>query len=90
MVQNYDLGPGFDAYGTAQSKLTVTGAIAQRYRGPVGTFSGSNLASGYAKNYNYDQRLKYDSPPKFLDPVASAWEVVTWAERVSAYAWNAA
>jgi hypothetical protein len=56
--------------------LHVTGAIAQKYRGIVGLIN----TTGYAKDYNYDQRLKYDSPPKFLNPVASAWQVVTWAE----------
>jgi hypothetical protein len=58
--------------------LHIDGAIAQRYRGPVGQ-SGSN-ATGYLKQYVYDQRLKYLSPPKFLDPVASSWGVATWAE----------
>lgn len=56
--------------------LSVTGVIAQRFRGPVGTTSGS----GYLKDYVYDTRLQYLSPPKFLDPVASAWTVATWAE----------
>jgi hypothetical protein len=63
--------------GSILGTLTVVGAIAQRYRGFVGFGSGT---AGYAKNYSYDQRLKYDSPPKFLNPVASAWQVVTWSE----------
>jgi hypothetical protein len=74
--QNYTVGAPL---GT----LNVTGAIAQRYRGPVGTFSGSFIATGYAKNYVYDTRLKYLSPPKFLDPVKSGWQVATWAEVVN-------
>ncbi len=72
-VQNYRSGTGL---GT----LTINGAFAQRFRGIVGTFSGGTLASGYAKNYRYDQRLRRMSPPKFLDPVTSAWQVATWAE----------
>lgn len=72
-VQNYaigkDLGP-----------LSIDGAIAQRYRGPVGTFSGSTIVTGYTKSYRYDRRLKYLSPPKFLDPIASAWAVAIWKE----------
>jgi hypothetical protein len=72
-VQNY-------AQGATLGTLNITGAIAQRYRGPVGTNSGGTIQSGYAKNYTYDQRLKYLSPPKFLDPVASAWGTATWAE----------
>jgi hypothetical protein len=74
-VQNHSYG-----LGSTLGSLTVFGAIAQRYRGPVGTFSGGSIVSGYSKAYSYDQRLKYDSPPKFLNPVASAWQVVTWSE----------
>jgi type II secretory pathway pseudopilin PulG len=66
--------------GNALGTLSVTGAIAQRFRGPVGTNSGGTIISGYAKSYAYDQRLKYLSPPKFLDPVASAWGVAVWRE----------
>ncbi|HEY7756319.1 MAG TPA: hypothetical protein VID69_08845 [Actinomycetota bacterium] len=70
-VQNYNYGDDDDV-----GELRVTGAIAQKYRGIVGLIN----TTGYAKDYVYDQRLKYDSPPKFLNPVASAWQVVTWAE----------
>ena len=48
----------------------------RKYRGTVGT-SGS---SGYTKSYTYDQRMKYQSPPYFLNPVAAAWQIVTWIE----------
>jgi type II secretory pathway pseudopilin PulG len=72
-VQNYNRGA---ALGT----LTINGAFAQRFRGIVGTFSNGTLNSGYAKGYSYDQRLKYLSPPKFLDPVASSFQIATWAE----------
>ncbi len=61
--------------GSALTTLRVNGAIGQKFRGAVGTFSGSTLVSGYAKNYNYDDRLRYISPPHFLDPVESAWHV---------------
>lgn len=71
--------------GNSLGTLNVTGAIAQRYRGPVGTFSGGSIVSGYAKNYVYDTRLTYMSPPHFLDPVQSAWGVNTWAEKPPAY-----
>jgi hypothetical protein len=72
-VQNYGIGAPL---GT----LAVTGAISQRYRGPVGTSSGGNPSTGFLKNYVYDQRLSYLSPPKFLDPVASSWGTATWSE----------
>ena len=69
-VQNYQYGE--DTLGS----ITVYGAIAQRYRGIVGTIG----TSGYLKNYTYDQRMKYQSPPYFLNPVAAAWQIVTWIE----------
>jgi len=66
--------------GAPLGTLNIDGAIAQRFRGAVGTNSGGSVASGFAKDYVYDQRLKYLSPPKFLDPVASQWGIATWAE----------
>ena len=68
------------AVGAPLGTLAITGVIAQRYRGPVGTNSSGSIATGFAKNYTYDQRLKYQSPPKFLDPVASAWSIAVWKE----------
>jgi hypothetical protein len=70
IVDHYDCGASL---GT----LTVNGAISQKFRGPVGTFSsgGGSSSTGYSKNYNYDDRLRYLSPPYFLDPVQSAWRV---------------
>jgi type II secretory pathway pseudopilin PulG len=64
-VDNYDCG-------AALGNLTVNGAIAQKHRGIVGTSGGT----GYIKNYNYDDRLKYRSPPYFLDPVQASWRVL--------------
>jgi hypothetical protein len=66
--------------GAPLGTLNVLGAIAQNYRGPVGTFGGGNIVTGYAKGYTYDSRLKYLSPPLFLNPVSAAWQVVTWGE----------
>jgi hypothetical protein len=68
IVDHYDCG---NPLGT----LTVNGAISQKFRGPVGTFSGSSTVSGYSKNYNYDDRLRYLEPPHFLDPVQVAWHI---------------
>jgi hypothetical protein len=67
-VQNYRRGPN-------RGTLTVLGAIAQRFRGPVATTSGGTLQSGYAKNYSYDTRLKNAAPPKFITPVSTTFEV---------------
>jgi len=59
--------------------LSVNGAIAQKFRGPVAM--GGN---GYVKNYTYDSRLKYRNPPYFLQPVDVAWKVSTQHEQVPA------
>ncbi|HYN17133.1 MAG TPA: hypothetical protein VEY96_03470, partial [Actinomycetes bacterium] len=69
IVQNYDDGPRL---GT----LTVNGVIAQQWRGPVGTSGGT----GYLKNYNYDTRMQYSSPPHALDLAQSSFRVNQWAE----------
>ncbi len=61
--------------GSPLGNLTVNGAISQKFRGPVGTVSGTSAVSGYTKNYNYDDRLRYLAPPHFLDPVESAWHM---------------
>ncbi len=79
-VQNYQYGDN-----NPLGAITINGAIAQRYRGIVGLIG----TSGYTKSYNYDQRLKYQSPPRFLSPVAAAWQIVTWIEQKPAYIWNA-
>ncbi len=63
--------------GSSLGTLTVVGAIAQQYRGIV-RYTGT--PSGYAKAYNYDNRLKVQSPPHFLDPVQSAWLASSQAE----------
>jgi Tfp pilus assembly protein PilX len=72
------------AYGPSPGDLTVHGAIAQRFRGPVGTGSGSSISTGYSKNYWYDNRLRYRSPPYFLDPVNAAWTLSRSNELVPA------
>lgn len=76
IVDNYNCG---SPLGT----LTVNGAIAQTYRGPVGT-GGSSISTGYVKNYNYDDRFKVANPPYFLDPVQSSWRTVRYTEQFPA------
>jgi Tfp pilus assembly protein PilX len=75
IVDNWDCGK----LGT----LTVKGAIAQEFRGPVGTYNTStgSSVSGYIKNYSYDDKLKYRSPPYFLPPVDAAWRVISSNEQ---------
>jgi hypothetical protein len=69
IVDHYDCG------GTGLGALTVNGAISQKFRGAVGTTSNNNIANGYSKSYNYDDRLRYQEPPYFFDPVQSAWHI---------------
>ena len=68
VVQNWSKG---SPLGT----LNVTGAIAQKFRGPVGTGTSSSIATGYYKNYVYDSRLSVMQPPYFLKPDSSPWQV---------------
>jgi hypothetical protein len=70
--------------GSPTGTLNVEGAIAQKYRGPVGTGSSSSINSGYLKNYTYNDRLRYREPPFFIDPVQSAWQIVRQNEQVPA------
>lgn len=76
VTDNYNCG---DPLGT----LNVTGAIAQKHRGTVGV-GGSSISSGYVKNYAYDDRLQYRSPPYFLDPVQASWRIVRQNEQSGA------
>jgi len=72
-VQNFDSG-------VVRGTLTVYGAIAQRFRGPVGLLGSSGISSGYAKAYTYDKRLQYQAPPKFLSPVAATYRIAQLVE----------
>ena len=72
-ADNYDCG-------TRLENLTVNGAIAQKYRGAVGQ-TGSP-GKGFTKVYNYDDRLRYRSPPYFLEPIAASWHVIRSNEQV--------
>ena len=79
-VQNYDVGG-------PRGTLTVSGAIAQKFRGPVATGNSTTgaLATGFSKSYNYDERFKYTAPPKFLSPVSTTYGVSTIVESKTAY-----
>jgi hypothetical protein len=72
-VDNYRCG-AFEGY------LTVKGAIAQNFRGTVGTTGGT----GYIKRYSYDDILKYRTPPYFLSPLATPWLLARTNEQVPA------
>ncbi len=58
--------------GGSQGTLLVYGSIAQRWRGIVGTGTGT---TGYIKLYQYDTRLTYSSPPYFPKWAKSQWKL---------------
>jgi hypothetical protein len=70
IVDNYDCG------APITGDLNVNGAIAQIFRGTVGTGGGGSINSGYLKNYNYDDRLAVLQPPYLFDLSSSAWRVI--------------
>jgi hypothetical protein len=67
IVDNYSCG-------SRLGNLAVNGAIAQKFRGPVGTYGGGG-GTGYAKAYVYDDRLRYLEPPNFIEPTGSSWVI---------------
>ena len=83
VVQNHGSGTALSTSGTTSSYLNVTGAIAQNYRGPVGTSGGSWGMTGYFKNYVYDARLPVNQPPHFLQPVGNPWKATSITDRRS-------
>ncbi len=64
--------------GAKMGTLHVRGSIAQRWRGIVGTSGGSG--TGYLKDYGYDSRLKFTSPPYFPQWTNAVWGAKTTAE----------
>jgi type II secretory pathway pseudopilin PulG len=66
IVDHYDCG-------SSQGTLTVKGALAMKFRGAVGTTGGN---TGYLKSYNYDDRLRFLTPPSFIKPEQSVdWTI---------------
>jgi type II secretory pathway pseudopilin PulG len=68
IVDHYDCGNPLGI-------LKVEGALAQKYRGPVGTGEEGRAFTGYLKHYEYDNRLHYLEPPSFIDPKPSNWVI---------------
>lgn len=77
-VQNHNRGGD-------RGTLTVHGAIAQKFRGIVRSTAGQT-ANGYLKNYTYDTRFTSLTPPKFLLPVSTTYDVARWIETDTAFA----
>lgn len=59
--------------------INLMGGLIQYYRGVVATFeTGAGLRTGFQKNYKYDKRLYYMTPPSF--PVAVNLKMKSWKE----------
>jgi hypothetical protein len=71
-AQNYDSG-------TPRGNINLLGGVSQSWRQPVGTFSGTTIKTGYAKQYTYDRRLANNSPPFF--PGTGLFRLVSWYEK---------
>jgi hypothetical protein len=67
--------------GNPLGNLGVRGSIAQRWRGAVGT---SN-PTGFYKDYSYDARLKFSSPPYFPQWTNATWSAATTGELAPQY-----
>ncbi len=70
-VQNWTSAPSL-------GNLNLFGAIAQNYRGPVGTVGSPG--TGYTKSYQYDTSLQSLWPPYFLPPGGAVWNPSTYSE----------
>ncbi len=76
---------GYDDYdGTvhdqAMGTIYLYGSITNRNRGSVGRFNTTTntITTGYQKNYKYDERFYFSSPPAF--PSTNTFQVVAWRE----------
>jgi len=70
-ADNYD-GRSNDGY------INLLGGMTQKIRRAVGTFSGENVNTGFAKRYRYDDRLQFIYPPFF--PTTGGFKIVSWKE----------
>jgi hypothetical protein len=73
---------GFGAYNynhrPVDGDINLLGGIQQNYRQPVGTFSSKGIQSGFTKQYRYDWRLQFMSPPFY--PGTGGFKIVSWFE----------
>lgn len=73
--------------GAALGDIFVNGAISQQRRHAVGVATNINwsqatfdIRNGYGKQYTYDDRLQYLSPPHFISPIESQYRLIVYAE----------
>jgi Tfp pilus assembly protein PilX len=74
------------ACGAPVGTVHIKGALAQKFRGRLAgsPAAGGGVTAGYLKDYQYDDRLKFRSPPYFLAPTISAWHIVRQNEQIPA------
>jgi hypothetical protein len=70
-AENYNSRP-------VAGRINLLGGIINHERGPVGTFIGSGIKSGFYKTYRYDERMLLAYPPMF--PGTGGYEIVSWYE----------
>ncbi len=75
-----DGGFGAENYSSrvVSGNINLLGGLIQNTRNAVGTFSGTTIKSGFAKQYRYDYRFMVASPPFF--PGTGGYEIVSWYE----------
>ena len=64
---------------STRGELAVFGSIVQDVRGAVGTFNSYGPASGFYKNYTFDQRLKTRAPP-YYPPLSEEISYEGWSD----------
>ncbi len=64
--------------GSLGKQINLLGGIIQYCRGVVGKFNVAGLTQGFQKNYRYDTRLYYMTPPAF--PLALNLKMKSWKE----------
>jgi hypothetical protein len=64
--------------GSLGRQINLLGGIIQYRRGVVGKFTAAGLTQGFQKNYRYDTRLLYMTPPAF--PLAVSLKIKSWKE----------
>ncbi len=69
-VENVTLSAGA---ANGATTLSVTSFTANAAYATGTQVNGTTISSGYAKNYQYDPRLVYLSPPYYLNPGTSQW-----------------
>jgi len=77
-VQNYDRGAHL-------GNVILYGAVAQKYLNATECMGCGAGTTGFGTSFTYDTRLKTISPPKFLQPSITTFQVTEFAEVTAAF-----